>query len=202
MVVSSQPLGAALEQQVRRQEKDLAELIRIDADLNRRDAARLAAAGRLRDTALAKLDDDRRHYDPLWRVYGQKVPGSKHLARREVMAPLTQEVAAKEDRAIQLNRVIKSNKDEAELRIREQQAIDAWEAVKLAIDTETKRRFHNNDVRRTLKVTEARLTWSPPLESTAAHGLFSASPPHPWLRGQGRPSWSEFSRPHGASPRP
>ena len=31
----------ALEQQVRRQEKDLAELIRIDADLNRRDAARL-----------------------------------------------------------------------------------------------------------------------------------------------------------------
>jgi len=45
MVVSSQPLGAALEQQVRRQEKDLAELIRIDADLNRRDAARLAAPG-------------------------------------------------------------------------------------------------------------------------------------------------------------
>ena len=69
MVVSSQLLGAALEQQVRRQEKDLAELIRIDADLNRRDAAQLAAPGRVRDTALegaghAKLE---RVFPPPWR---------------------------------------------------------------------------------------------------------------------------------------
>ena len=144
----------ALEQQVRRQEKDLAELIRIDADLNRRDAARLAAAGRVRDTALAKLEDDRRRYNRLRRVYDQKVADFQHLARREVVAPLAQEVLATEDRAMQLDT------DVAELRIREQQAIDAWEAVKLAIDTETqRRRFRINDVRRTLKVTEARLDY-------------------------------------------
>jgi HlyD family secretion protein len=38
-----------LAQQLRRQEKDLAELIRINDDLDRRDQARLASARRLRD---------------------------------------------------------------------------------------------------------------------------------------------------------
>jgi len=143
-----------LEQQVRRQSKDLAELIRIDADLNRRDAARLNAAKRVRDTALAKLEDDRERFDRLRRVYDQKVADFRHLARREVVAPLAQEVVATEDRAIQLDT------DVAELRIREQKVIDTWEAVKLEIDTEAqRRRFRIDDVRRTLKVSQARLAY-------------------------------------------
>ena len=143
-----------LEQQLRREEKDLAELIRIDADLNRRDAARVEAARRVRDTALAKLEDDRERFDRLRRVYDQKVADFRHLARREVVAPLAQEVVATEDRAIQLDT------DVAELRIREQKVIDAWEAVKLEIDTEAqRRRFRIDDVRRTLKVTQARLAY-------------------------------------------
>ena len=52
-----------LEQQLRRQEKDLAELIRINADLDRRDQARLASARRLRDTALAQLEGNRERLD-------------------------------------------------------------------------------------------------------------------------------------------
>jgi HlyD family secretion protein len=143
-----------LEQQVRRQEKDLAELIRIDANLNRRDAARLNAAGRVRDTALAKLEDDRERFDRLRRLYDQKVADFRHLARREVVAPLAQEVVATEDRAIQLDT------DVAELRIREQKVIDTWEAVKLEIDTEAqRRRFRIDDAHRTLKVSQARLAY-------------------------------------------
>lgn len=143
-----------LVQQVKRQEKDLAELIRIDADLNRRDAARLEAARKVRDMALQKLEEDRRRFDRLRRVYDQKVADYRHLARQEVVAPLAQEVIATEDRATQLDT------DVAELRIREQQAIAAWEAVKLEIETEAqRRRFRIDDVRRTLRVTEARLAY-------------------------------------------
>ena len=102
----------ALEQQLRRQERDLAELIRINADLDRRDQIRLAAAQRLRNTALAELEEDRRRFDGLRRIYDQKVADFRHLARREVVAPLAQEVVASEDRAIQLDASV------AELRIR------------------------------------------------------------------------------------
>ena len=76
-----------LEQQLRRQEKDLAELIRINADLDLRDLARLASAGRLRDTALAKLEADRRRFEELQSIYDQKVADFRHLARREVVPP-------------------------------------------------------------------------------------------------------------------
>lgn len=114
-----------LEQQLRRQEKDLAELIRINADLDRRDRARLASARRLRDTALAQLEGNRERLDALRRVYDQKVADFRHLARREVVAPLAAEVVASEDRAIQLDNSV------AELGIREREAIDAWEKVRV-----------------------------------------------------------------------
>ena len=68
-----------LEQQLRRKEKDLAELIRINADLDRRDLARLASAGRLRDTALAKLEADRRRFKELQSIYDQKAVSYTHL---------------------------------------------------------------------------------------------------------------------------
>jgi HlyD family secretion protein len=143
-----------LEQQLRRQQRDLVELIRIDADLRRRDAARLIAAAHVRDIALAKLAEDRRRFESLRAVYDQKVADFRLLASRRVVAPLAQEVVSSEDRATQLDA------DLAELRIREQQAVDAWEAVKLAIDTEAlQRTYRIADARRGLRVTEARLAY-------------------------------------------
>ncbi|MEA5442561.1 NHLP bacteriocin system secretion protein [Cyanobium gracile] len=150
-----------LEQQLRRQEKDLAELIRINADLDRRDQARLASARRLRDTALAQLEGNRGRLDDLRRIYDQKVADFRHLARREVVAPLAGEVVASEDRAIQLDNSV------AELGIREREAIDAWEKVRLAIDTEAqRRRFAINDARRAVRVTQTRLGFDGTLSAT------------------------------------
>ena len=141
-----------LEQQLQRQERDLAELIRINADLDKRDQIRLSAAQRLRNTALAKLEEDRRRFDALRRIYDQKVADFRHLARREVVAPLAQEVVASEDRAIQLDASV------AELRIREREALDSWQKVKLEIDTDRlRRRYAIDDARRAIKVTQARL---------------------------------------------
>ena len=150
-----------LEQQLRRQEKDLAELIRINADLDRRDRARLASARRLRDTALAQLQGNRERLDALRRVYDQKVADFRHLARREVVAPLAGEVVASEDRAIQLDNSV------ADLGIRQREAIDAWETVKLGIDTESqRRRFAINDARRAVRVTQTRLGFDGSLSAT------------------------------------
>ena len=144
----------ALDQQLRRQEKDLAELVRINDALNRRDAARLESARRVRDTTLAKLEDDRNRFDRLRRVYDQKVADFRHLARREVVAPLAQEVVATEDRALQLDTEV------AELHIREQQAVNDWEGVQLEIATEAqRRRYRIDEGRRNLKVTQARLAY-------------------------------------------
>jgi len=143
-----------LEQQLRRQERDLAQLVRINADLDRRDAARLATAERVRDTALAKLEEDRRRFDRLRATYDQKVADYRLLSRREVVAPLAEEVVATEDRATQLDAEV------AELRIREQQTREAWEAVRLQVETEAQRRLYRiGELRRELRVTQARLAY-------------------------------------------
>jgi len=143
-----------LEQQLRRQEKDLAELIRINADLDRRDRDRLGSAGRLRDTALAKLEADRRRFENLRSIYDQKVADFRHLARRQVVAPLAQEVVASEDRAIQLGNSV------ADVGIRKREAIDVWENVKLEIETQAqRRRYAIDDARRAIRVTRSRLSY-------------------------------------------
>lgn len=143
-----------LEQGLRRQERDLRELIRINDDLNRRDAIRLDAAQRLRDTALAKLNAEDRRLANLRRVYDQKVADFRLLSRREVVAPLAQEVVSTEDRATQLAVAIEN------LRIREKEVVDAYEKVKLEIDTEQqRRRYRIDDTRRVIKVTRARIAY-------------------------------------------
>ena len=143
-----------LEQGLRRQERDLRELIRINDDLNRRAAIRLDAAQRLRDTALAKLNAEDRRLANLRRVYDQKVADFRLLSRREVVAPLAQEVVSTEDRATQLAVAIEN------LRIREKEVVDAYEKVKLEIDTEQqRRRYRIDDTRRVIKVTRARIAY-------------------------------------------
>lgn len=143
-----------LDQTLRRQERDLRELIRINDDLDRRDAIRLAAARRVRDTALAKLQVEDRRLVSLRRTYDQKVADFRLLSRKQVVAPLAQEVVATEDRATQLAVAIEN------LRIREKEVVDVYEKVKLDIDTEQqRRRYRIDDTRRAIKVTRARIAY-------------------------------------------
>ena len=142
----------ALEEQLQRQIRDLAELRRINADLDRRDQLRLATARGLRDTALARLGQDSRRFQQLRRVYDQKVSDFRHLARREVVAPLASEVVSTEDRAIQLDAAL------ASFDIRRSEALDAYSRVRLEIETEAqKRRFRIDDSERGIRTLRARL---------------------------------------------
>ena len=141
-----------MDQELRRQEHDLLQLIGINANLNQRDGVRLESARRVRDTSLAKLQSERLRLGQLRRTYNQKVADFRLLARRNVVAPLSEEVVATEDRATQLDVAIEN------LRIREKEVVDAFEKVKLEIDTEQQRRqYRIDDTRRQIKVTKARL---------------------------------------------
>ncbi|MCX5936879.1 MAG: NHLP bacteriocin system secretion protein [Cyanobium sp. LacPavin_0920_WC12_MAG_62_9] len=141
-----------LDQELRRQEHDLLQLIGINANLNQRDGVRLESARRVRDTSLAKLQSERLRLGRLRRTYNQKVADFRLLSRRDVVAPLSEEVVATEDRATQLDVAIEN------LRIREKEVVDAYEKVKLEIDTEQQRRqYRIDDTRRQIKVTKARL---------------------------------------------
>ncbi|MFN7900496.1 MAG: HlyD family efflux transporter periplasmic adaptor subunit [Synechococcaceae cyanobacterium] len=71
-----------------------------------------------------------------------------------MVAPLAQEVVASEDRSVQLQAVLD------ELPIREKQAIDAWEALRLEIATQARQRSYRiDDARRALQVTSTRLDY-------------------------------------------
>ena len=143
-----------LEQDLNRQQRDLIELERVNADLDQRDRVRLEAARRVRDTALLQLKAEARQVDALQRTYRQKVVDLRLLARREVVAPLAREVVDTEDRSTQLAVQLDS------LRIRERQAVDAFEKVKLEVTTEAqRRRYRIDDARRRIAVTRARLAY-------------------------------------------
>lgn len=144
----------ALEQELRRQERDLAELMAINTDLDRRDGVRLQSARVVRDTALTKLNRERQRLVALRQTYNQKVADFRLLARQEVVAPLSEQVVATQDRATQLDVAIEN------LRIGEKEAEDALEKVKLEIDTEQqRRRYRIDDNRRAIKVIRARLAY-------------------------------------------
>lgn len=143
-----------LEQELHRQQRDLVELERINADLDLRDHARLDAARRVRDTALQKLKAEERRVASVAGTYRQKLADLRHLARREVVAPLSREVVDTEDRSTQLAVQLDN------IRISERQAIDAFEKVQLDVDTEAqRRRYRIDDARRGIAVTRARLAY-------------------------------------------
>ena len=151
LMVLDQP---ALEKQLERQQRDLRELEQINSDLDRRDAIRLQAAREVRTTALDKLARERQRVRRLQQTYAQKVADFNHLARSQVVAPLSQEVVATSDRNTQL--LVELD----ELNIREKDVISAYTKVKLDIDSERQqRRFRIDNTRREVRVTEAKLRY-------------------------------------------
>ncbi|WP_255124645.1 NHLP bacteriocin system secretion protein [Synechococcus lacustris] len=150
----------ALEQELQRQNRDLAELIAINANLNRRDSSRLRAAQNLKNTALVKLQSDAVNLRQLKTTYDQKLADYRYLAAREVVAPLAAPVVSTEDRSTQLAVNI------ADLRIQERAAQDQYQKIKLEIDSEQQQRdYRINDLRRTIRVTQQRLAFEGTLKA-------------------------------------
>jgi HlyD family secretion protein len=141
-----------LERQLQQQRANLAELERINRDLNRRDGLRLAAERQAVDTALAKLSADARRYRSLQATYAGKLRSLEWLSRRQVVAPLSAEVVAAEQglttTGVSLDQV----------QIEERRVRSEWQQVRLQIETEARqRRFRIDDLRRQIGVSEARI---------------------------------------------
>jgi HlyD family secretion protein len=143
-----------LERQLQQQRGNLAQLERDDRELDRRDTLRLGREKASVDTALAKLAQDRRRYEALAATYAEKVSNLRWLSGREVVAPLAVEVVAAEQgltsTGVNLDAV----------RIQEKELLSRYEQVKLDIQTQAlQRRYRIEDLRRQIRVTEARLTY-------------------------------------------
>jgi len=106
------------------------------------------------DTSLAKLQSDRERYGSLRDTYSSKLRRLEWLTRREVVAPLSSEVVSTEQglttACVNLDQV----------RIEHKKVLTAYQQVKLAIETEAlQRRYAIDDLRRRIRVTEARLAY-------------------------------------------
>jgi HlyD family secretion protein len=143
-----------LEKQLAQQKGNLAQLQRINSDLDRRDLARLETEKRAVDVALAKLDDDSRRYGQLQDTYRSKVRNLEWLSRREVVAPLSTEVVSAEqgltNTSVNLDGV----------KIDRKKVLTSYEQVKLNIETEAlNRRYQIDDLKRQIRVTEAKIAY-------------------------------------------
>ncbi|NBW64033.1 MAG: biotin/lipoyl-binding protein, partial [Synechococcaceae bacterium WB4_1_0192] len=143
-----------LARQLQQQRGNLAQLERINRDLDARDRLRLATEKLAVDTALAKLDDDSVRYRALQATYASKLRNLEWLSRREVVAPLSTEVVSAEqgltNTSVNLDGV----------RIDRRKVQTAYEQVKLQIETQAlQRRYQIGDLRRQIRVTEARIAY-------------------------------------------
>ncbi|MEB3183992.1 MAG: NHLP bacteriocin system secretion protein [Cyanobacteriota bacterium] len=143
-----------LERQLQQQRGNLDQLERQNRALDERDAIRLDTARAQRDTALAKLADDRRRYAGLQTTYASKLKRLQWLAGREVVAPLASEVVTAEQgltsTSVALDGVVVSEKE----------AVSAFQKVKLEVETAAlQRRYQIDDLRREIQVTRARLAY-------------------------------------------
>ena len=143
-----------LEKQLQQQRGNLAQLQRINRDLDHRDQLRLDTEKLALDTALAKLADDSQRYRTLQATYASKLRNLDWLSRREVVAPLSSEVVGAEQglttTSVSLDQV----------KINRREVVTAYQQVKLQIETEAlQRRYQIDDLRRQLRVTEARIAY-------------------------------------------
>lgn len=136
------------------QRANLAQLERQNRELDERDRLRLRAERATLDTTLAKLSDDRRRYTSLQTKYQSKLRNLDWLARRQVVAPLAQEVVAAEQG------LTSTSVSLDEVTIKEKAAVSSFQQVKLTVETEAlQRRFRISDLRRQIGVSEARLAF-------------------------------------------
>ena len=143
-----------LDKQLQQQRGNLAQLQRINRDLDQRDRLRLETEKLALDTALAKLADDGQRYRALQATFASKLRNLEWLSRREVVAPLSSEVVTAEQgftgTSVNLDQV----------KINQRQVVTAYQQVKLQIETEAlQRRYQIDDLRRQLRVTEARIAY-------------------------------------------
>jgi HlyD family secretion protein len=141
-----------LDRQLEQQRANLRQLERQNGELDERDRLRLSTEKTALLTALAKLANDRARYSSLQRTYSSKVNRLGWLAAKDVVAPLSSEVVGAEQglttTAASLDQV----------KIEEKRLLSAYQQVKLQVETEAlQRRYRIDDLRRELKVTEARL---------------------------------------------
>lgn len=143
-----------LDRQLQQQRGNLAQLERDNRDLDRRDALRLSSERLSVDTALAKLAQDRRRYQELAATYAEKVRNLRWLSKREVVAPLASEVVAAEQGLTSTSVSLDA------VRIQEKDLLTRYEQVRLDIQTQAlRRRYQIDDMRRQIRVTEARLAF-------------------------------------------
>ena len=143
-----------LEKQLAQQRGNLAQLERHDRELSARDVRRLQSERVALDTALAKLGDDSRRFRALQATYASKLRNLDWLARREVVAPLSASVVG-----VQQNLTDTSVSLDA-VKIQEKTLLSEYQKVKLAIETQAlQRRFQIDDLRRQLRVSEARIAF-------------------------------------------
>ena len=143
-----------LERKLDQQKGNLRQLVRQNEELDARDALRIRTAKLALDTALAKLDDDEKRLARLQATYNSKVDNLNWLARREVVAPLAQEVVAAEQglttTSVQLD----------DIKIQRRDQITDFQQIKLNIESEKlDRRFQIDDLKREIKVMEARISF-------------------------------------------
>ena len=142
-----------LERKLDQQKGNLRQLVRQNEELDARDALRIRTARLALDTALAKLDDEKR-LARLQATYNSKVDNLNWLARREVVAPLAQEVVAAEQglttTSVQLD----------DIKIQRRDKTTDFQQIKLNIESEQlDRRFQIDDLKRAIKVMEARISF-------------------------------------------
>ncbi len=143
-----------LDRQLQQQRGNLAQLERDNRELDRRDSLRLASERLSVDTSLAKLAQDRRRYQELAATYAEKVRNLRWLSQREVVAPLASEVVAAEQGLTSTSVSLDA------VRIQEKELLTRYEQVKLDIQTQAlRRRYQIDDMRRQIRVTEARLAY-------------------------------------------
>ena len=143
-----------LERKLDQQKGNLRQLVRQNEELDARDALRIRTARLALETALAKLDDDEKRLARLQATYNSKVDNLDWLARREVVAPLAQEVVAAEQglttTSVQLD----------DIKIQRRDKTTDFQQIKLNIESEQlDRRFQIDDLKRAIKVMEARISF-------------------------------------------
>jgi HlyD family secretion protein len=143
-----------LDRQLQQQRGNLAQLERINQDLEDRDRRRLQTETQEVTTALAKLSDDARRYRALQQTYAGKLRNLEWLSRREVVAPLSPEVVTTE----QSLTTTSVNLDD--VAISRRRLLADLAKVKLEIETQAQqRRYRIDDLQRQIRVSEARIAY-------------------------------------------